>query len=312
MSRYRTERRVALLVVGLAIVVLMVLVGTLTATDAPLDPYNHGDAGTSRLVDASRAGVVLSYTSVDGGATPETVIVVGGGGDVTTADVAALARHLDSGGRVVILTEDERSNQLLAALDVETRIAAGYLLATEQESASPTQFVVADGGDDLLGFTSVQFNAAKPLGVTDSSDGTTRRVLAWSPPAGRDLSGDGQLGAAEPRGSYPVAVAEPVGAGEVIVVGDASLLTNGQWQVEGNRQLARTLTEDGAMLVYPQTTGFPPVTQLRLGLNTPRGTLFGLLLFCGGGVVLVRLGALISTRDGASGSAGAVLEFTLR
>jgi hypothetical protein len=230
---------------------------------------------------------------------------------VTTADVAALTRHLDSGGRVVILTEDERSNQLLAALDVETRIAAGYLLATEQESASLTQFVVADGGDDALELTSVQVNAAKPLGVTDSSDGTTRRVLAWSAPAGRDLNGDGQLGAAEPQGSYPVAVAEPVGAGEVIVVGDASLLTNGQWQVEGNRQLARTLTEDGAMLVYPQTTGFPPVTQLRLGLNTPRGTLLGLPMFLSGGMVAIWLGIWLSHRGGDSSDREGFV-FTLR
>ncbi|WP_136601223.1 DUF4350 domain-containing protein [Salinigranum halophilum] len=311
MSRYRTERWVTLLVVGLAVVILMLLVGTLTATAAALDPYNHDDAGTSRLADASREGVVLSYTSVDGETTPETVIIVGGGDGVTTADVAALTRHLDSGGRVVILTEDERSNQLLAALDVETRIAAGYLLATEQESASPTQFVVADGGDDALGFTSVQVNAAKPLGVTDSKEGTARRVLAWSAPAGRDLNGDGQLGEAEPRGSYPVAVAEPVGTGQVIVVGDASLLTNGQWQVEGNRQLARALTEDGAMLVYPQTTGFPPVTQLRLGLNTPRGTLLGLPVFFGGGMVVIWLGVWLSHRGGDSSDRGGLV-FTLR
>ncbi|MFC7230129.1 hypothetical protein N0B31_22265 (plasmid) [Salinirubellus salinus] len=311
MSRYRTERWVALLAAGLAVVVLALLVGALTATDAPLDPYNHGDAGTSRLVDASREGLVLSYTSVDGEATPETVIIVGGGGDVTTADVAALTRHLDGGGRVVVLTEDERSNQLLAALDVETRLAAGYLLTTEQDSVSPAQFVVADGGDDALGFTGVQVNAAKPLGVTDSSDGTTRRVLAWSAPAGRDLDGDGQLGAAEPRGSYPVAVAEPVGAGQVIVVGDASLLTNGQWQVEGNRQLARALTEDGAMLVYPQTTGFPPVTRLRLGLNTPLGTLLGLPAFLCGGMVVVRLGVWLAHRGG-NPSDRRGLVFTLR
>jgi hypothetical protein len=311
MSRYRTERWVTLLVVGLAVVVLVLLVGTLTATDAPLDPYNHGDAGTSRLVDASREGVVLSYTSVGGEATPETVIILGGGGDVTTADVAALNRHLDGGGRVVLLTEDERSNQLLAALDVETRLAAGYLLATEQESASPTQFVVTDAGDDALGFTGVQINAAKPLGVTDSSDGTTRRVLAWSAPAGRDLNGDGQLGEAEPRGSYPVAVAEPVGAGQVVVVGDASLLTNGQWQVEGNRQLARTLTEDGAMLVYPRTTGFPLVSRLRLGLNTPLGTLLGLPVFLCGGMVVVRLGVWLSHRGGEPSDRKG-LEFTLR
>jgi hypothetical protein len=307
MSRYRTERWVALLAVGLAVVVLMVLVGTLTATDAPLDPYNQDGAGTSRLVDASREGVVLSYTGVDGEATPDTVIVVGGGGDVTTADVAALTRHLDGGGRVVVLTEDERSNRLLAALDVETRIAAGYLRATERESASPTQFVVADGGADAPGFTGVQVNAAKPLGVTDSSDGTTRRVLAWSPPAGRDLDGDGRLGAAEPRGSYPVAVAEPVGAGEIVVVGDASLLTNGQWQVEGNRQLARALTEDGATLVYPQTDGFPPVTQLRLGLTTPRGTLLGLPVFLSGGTVAIWLGVRLSRRGGGSSDRGGLV-----
>lgn len=311
MSRYRTERWVVLLAAGLAAVVLALLVGVLTATDAPLDPYNHGDAGTSRLVDASREGVVLSYTSVDGETTPETVIVIGGGGDVTTADVAALTRHLNGGGRVVVLTEDERSNQLLAALDVETRLAAGYLLTTEQGSVSPAQFVVADGGDDTPGFTGVQVNAAKPLGVTDSSDGTTRRVLAWSAPTGRDLNGDGQLGAADPRGSYPVAVAEPVGAGEVLVVGDASLLTNSQWQVEGNRQLARALTEDGAMLVYPQTTGFPPVTRLRLGLNTPLGTLLGLPAFLCGGMVVVRLGVWLAHRGGDSSDRRGLV-FTLR
>jgi hypothetical protein len=311
MSRYRTERWVALLVVGLAVVMLILLVGTLTATDAPLDPYNHGNAGTSRLVDASRDGVVLSYTSVDSKTTTETVIIVGGGGDVTTADVTALTRHLNSGGRVVILTEDERSNQLLAALDVETRIAAGYLLATEQESASPTQFVVSDGGDDALGFTSVQLNAAKALGVTDFTSGTTRRVLAWSTPTGRDVNGDGQLGAVEPRGSYPVAVAEPVGAGEVIVVSDASLLTNGQWQVEGNRQLARALTEDGAMLVYPQTTGFPLISRLRLGLNTPLGTLLGIPVFFIGGMVSIWLGVWLFHRSGDS-SENKGLVFTLR
>jgi hypothetical protein len=312
MSQYRTERWVALFAVGLVVVVLGLLVGALTATNASLDPYNHGDAGTSRLADATRGSVALSYTSVGDGPTPEAVIVVGGSGDVTTDDVAALKSYLADGGRIVILTEDKRSNQLLAALDVKTRIAAGYLLATEAESENPTQFVVADSGDDALGFGDVQVNAAKPLGITDAKEGTARRVLAWSGPAGRDRNGDGRLGAAEPRGSYPVAVKESVGPGQVIVVGDASLLTNGQWQVKGNRQFARTLTGEDATLIYPQTTGFPLLSRLRLGLNTPFGTLLGLLLFCGGGIIVVRLGVWIHNWVDNESPDDKEFQFTLR
>lgn len=312
MDRYRTERWVTILVVGLTAVLLALFVGTLTATDAPLDPYNQDGAGTSRLVDASRGDVALSYTDIEEETTPETVIVMGGGGDVTSADVAALEGHLDRGGRVVVLTEDERSNRLLAALDVETRVATGYLLATEPRSESPTQFVLSDGNGGALGFDGVQVNAAKPLGITDSGHSTSRTVLAWSASAGRDLDGDGRIGEAEPRGSYPVAVAESVGTGQIMIVGDASILTNGQWRIESNRRLARALTEGGATLVYPQTTGFPPVTQLRLGLNTSLGTLFGLLLFCGGGVILVRLGVWISNRYGEDRSDEQELVFTSR
>jgi hypothetical protein len=312
MSQYRTERWVALFAVGLVIVVFAFLVGALTATNAPLDPYNHGDTGTSRLADATRGSVALSYTSVGDGPTPEAVIVVGGSGDVTTDDVATLESYLADGGRVVILTEDKRSNQLLAALDIKTRIAAGYLLATETESESPTQFVVADSGDDALGFGGVQVNAAKPLGITEPKKGTARRVLAWSGPAGRDLNGDGQLGAGEPRGSYPVAVTESVGPGQVTVVGDASLLTNGQWQVKGNRQFARTLTGGDAMLIYPQTTSFPLVTRFRLSLNTPFGTLLGLILFCGGGIITVRFGVWMYNRVGNERPDEAAFQFTLR
>jgi hypothetical protein len=312
MNRYPTERWVVIIAIGLAAVLAMLLIGTLIVTDAPLDPFNQGDAGTSRLADASGGAVASAYTAAGAETAPETVIVIGGGGELTSADVAALNNHLYDGGQVVVLTEDKQSNQLLAALDAETRVAVGYLHTTAQQSVNPEQFVVSGGGDTEPTLSGVQINAAKPLGVADSGDSTNRTILAWSAPAGRDLNSDGQISDTEPRGIYPVAVAEPVGAGRIVVVGDASVLTNGQWKVEENRQFTRTITGDGALLIYPQWNSFPLVSQFRFGLNTPPGTLLGLAVFCGGGATGAWLGVWVYRRRDTTATEDTRLTITLR
>jgi hypothetical protein len=177
---------------------------------------------------------------------------------------------------------------------------------------NPEQFVVSGGGDTEPTLSGVQINAAKPLGVADSGDSTNRTILAWSAPAGRDLNSDGQISDTEPRGIYPVAVAEPVGAGRIVVVGDASVLTNGQWKVEENRQFTRTITGDGALLIYPQWNSFPLVSQFRFGLNTPPGTLLGLAVFCGGGATGAWLGVWVYRRRDTTATEDTRLTITLR
>ncbi len=303
---------VALLAVGICCLLLVVLVGTVTTTDAPLDPYNHGEQGTSRLVEAADGSVVVSYTALNREPTPETAIILAGGSAVNTADVTALRGYLDDGGTVIFLTEDERSNRLFAALGLASRVGDGYLRTTanQSQSGTPAQFSVIGSGTASLRFTAVQVNAAKPLGVAANRDNTSRTVLAWTPRAGRDLNADGRIDAAEPRGSYPVAVSESVGAGRVILVGDASVLTNGQWQVRQTRRLAGTLTTDDALVVYPQTARFAPISRLRLALKTPLGTGLGIPLFCGVGAIGVWLCVVLYQRVKSPQSTDQTLHIT--
>ncbi len=312
MNHYRTELQVALLAVGVCCVLAVVLVGAVTTTDAPLDPYNHGEQGTSRLVEATERAVAVSYAALDRETTPETVIIVGGGSAVDTADVDALQGYLDDGGTVVFLTEDEQSNRLLEALGLTSRVGAGFLRATATQSQSrpPAQFSMIGSETADLKFTGVQVNVAKPLGVAADRDNTSRTVLAQTPRAARDLNADGRIDAAEPRGNYPVVVSESVGAGRVILVGDASVLTNGQWQVRQTRRLAGALTSDGALIVYPQTARFAPVSRLRLALKTPLGTVLGVPLFCGAGAIGVWLCVMLYRRARSSQSTDQTLPIT--
>jgi len=283
-------RWVLVATLGLGILLFTTLVLTVSSSGAPLDPYNTGDEGTSRLIDGRQTEAVSSFDRLESPSKTGTAIIVGGTRRLTTADIAAVSSLLDRGGTVVVITEEPATNELLAQLGAETRLGSSQLLLPETDQPGPrSQFTLTARTADHP-IDGAQVNIAVPVGTTQSAAGTNRTILAWaSEPVGRDRNSDGQVGPNEPVGQYPVAVRESVGAGQLTVVGDASLLLNGLWKIDGNRAFATAITDGPTTVVYPQTGTFPRVTQLRFALRTTVGTSVAVGLVFVGAVVGGRL-----------------------
>ena len=281
MSRAETEPIVRLAAVGVGTLLVVTLTGAFLATSAPLDPYNDGANGTSRLVEAADGELTGSYATLAQQPTPDRVIIVGGVARATAGDAATLRRYLEDGGQVGLLAEDRRTNQLLAAIGVQSRLGTGYLRSAADKSET-RQFRLSASGSEAREFGQVQVNAARPVGVANGSDPSDQAVLAWSTGATQSRA------AQEQPGRYPVVTRERVGEGELLLVGDASLLLNNQWQLEHNRELGERLTRGSTVIVYPRPGGFPVGSRLRFQLETPVGVLGGAGAAIGVGVVIAR------------------------
>ena len=282
MSRAETEPIVRLAAVGVGTLLVVTLTGAFLATSAPLDPYNDGANGTSRLVEAADGELTGSYATLAQQPTPDRVIIVGGVARATAGDAARLRRYLEEGGQVVLLAEDRRTNQLLAGIGVQSRLGTGYLRSADADDGETRQFRLSASGPEAREFGQLQVNAARPVGVANGSDPSDQDVLAWSTGATQSRA------AQEQPGRYPVVTRERVGEGELLLVGDASLLLNSQWQLEHNRELGERLTRGSTVIVYPRPGGFPVGSRLRFQLETPVGVLGGAGAAIGVGVVIAR------------------------
>ncbi|AJE02715.1 DUF4350 domain-containing protein [Geobacter pickeringii] len=175
-----------------------------------------------RLTDASLA-------KVDG------LVISGPFAEVEAAEVEAVVRFLERGGRVALMLH---VGQPLAGLI--HRVGGDFSNAVLHERENVI------GGDDLTFrvrdlASHPLFNGVEQFGLYGvwALDGL-KPLARTSPTAWVDLNGDGKLSAGDATGSFTVVAEGSVGAGRILIFGDDAIFQN-KFLDPDNGRLARNL-----------------------------------------------------------------------
>jgi len=278
--------------VALALLLVLTNVGLFAAmstSGVAYGPYNsEWDGGASVRQEVSTAGATPELVRTTGAyveaETDSVGFVVSPTRSYEPRDVARIRQFVTRGGTLVVAGEAvnesaERSatNDLLAGLDVRTRLNGttvrdaqnNYRNGSLPRATNVSDHPLVDGVDRLT------LNYGTVLDVPDEQavgrEARPAVLVSTAQSSYLDDNDDGELNDTEPLGSFPVAVAEPVGDGRVVVVSDASVFTNAMLEQDGNAAFARALSANAttAMLDYSHR---PPLAPLTYSLLVVRST----------------------------------------
>lgn len=272
LAGYEVRVPVAVLSV-LAVVVLGAFVVGGATSGASFGAFNPEWEGTTDLRSiADDAGadtkVATNTTAYDEHGEDTVAVVLAPEDGYTEAEVRRIEAFLDRGGTLLVADRGGTGNELLAALDADARVDGTLLRDERNYYRDPALPVATEVANHSLttDVDSLTFNYGTAVEPGNST------VLVSSSEFGYlDSNGNGELDDDETLSSYPVATTEPVGAGQVLVVGDASAFINAMAERPENRQFARNVFADGETVLV-DTSHSGSVPPLVGALLTVRGS----------------------------------------
>lgn len=295
---------------GLVLLAVVVVLGVAVAASfstAAFGAYNPEWDGTSALgglADRTGAEPIVALGTADyGRVDPNRTVAFVLAPRVTYGDGEALQvrSFVRRGGTVVVAADTSpglgHANRLLADLEADARLDGRAIRDDYRHYRGPAMPVAPNVSDHRVtrGVDEITLNYG-----TVVRPGNATVVVSTSAYSYLDADGDGSFDGGEnatesPR-AYPVVTVEPVGEGQVVVVGDPSVFINVMLDRPGNERFARTLLEphDRALLDYSHRESLPPA---RVGLLVLRRSeaLQLLVAFVGA----TGVGALARWRSGA-------------
>jgi hypothetical protein len=289
-------RAILLLLLVVSNITIISAVGT---SEVAYGPYNSNWGGTTELrtiADEQSEVTVAHETSVYETASADTVaLVIAPQEAYGPTDLAQLRQFVQRGGTLVVVSGDNRTNTLLAALEIDARIDGG-LLRDEQENYRNASLPVATNVVDhryTEGVSGLTLNYGSAINVSDADANAglvSQSEGAWqgtylvnsSRFAYIDRNRNEALDTDEEMAERPVAVAESVGSGTVVVVSDASVITNAMVERDGNRQFIENLLASHGRVLLDHSHSYPlpplmyvllairsaPILQFIIGLGT--------------------------------------------
>lgn len=210
--------------VGLILVVAAVaLFLHLSTTDIEFSRYNPQWNGTSVVFDTlGNSGSVMVRDPADLRGRHNATLLVIAPARAPTVEEGSAYRDFVAAGNTLMLVDDFGSgNDLLRAVGATTRLDRGNLSSLEREfenSNAPLGYPVK-GRPLVAGLSKIVFN--RPVAVSGGNPLINTTYLSWI-----DTDGDGRVERTESLGRFTLATEEAVGAGQVVVIGDASLFIN--------------------------------------------------------------------------------------
>ncbi|WP_323174550.1 DUF4350 domain-containing protein [Natrialba sp. PRR66] len=281
-----------LLAWALGVAVVSTLLLTAVTSTAAFDPFNPSWNGTADLrnhlesdpdVESELVRDTNSYETAD---PDETVaIVIAPDEPYTGADAKRVQSFVDEGGTLVVFENvGAEGNALLESVDADARVD-GRLLRDEQHYYRGPKMPIATGvANHSITADVDQLTLNHGTAVNPGSNETTELVTTSSIAS---LEGDGgDTGNGTHIGTHPVATAESVGDGRVIVVGDPSITINAMRERPDNSAFIRGLYEDEErVLLDISHVADPPV--LAMTIETVRATPLAQTLAGTTGIVLI-------------------------
>lgn len=297
---------------GLLVVVNLALVGAATTSGAPYGPYNGAWDGSSeaRTLATEESAVTLAHSTVsyEEARPADTVaVIVAPQRRYGPTDLARVRSFLGQGGTLVVAADDNRTNRLLDELDVTVRIDGQPVRDEQEHYRAPSLPVATEVSDhpltaDVDGLTlnhGTVLNVSKTGERPGVEEWTGEYLINTSGFGYVDRNGNEELDDDEILRERPVAVTEPVGSGQVVVISDASVFTNAMLDREGNEQFLRNVvgSSETVLLDYARGHPLPPLLYALLVIRSAPLVQFGLGALALGGVVVWARGLPEAVRE---------------
>lgn len=239
---------IAVLVLGLS------LIAPILSTSEDFSIYNHGWNGTSSLaVSVYKSGRLvptlevsatgsdievthLDFSSFDLDPAKSALIVIGPSKPFSTADGKKVGDFVRGGGRLLLADDFGSGNSLLQKMSAKSRFSGKLMLdlAFDKQPEFSVCFNISKTSSLMTGVTTLLMNFPSTINVSGSTT-----VLATSSVASYlDRNGNHLRDLDEPKGPFPVIAIERLGAGQILLVSDPSMLINGMLKQADNRVLA--------------------------------------------------------------------------
>ncbi|QYZ77925.1 DUF4350 domain-containing protein [Methanofollis formosanus] len=263
---------------ALILAVLVVLSVHFSTTGDEYGISNPGWNGTSAFFDAvlEEGGTVIADTSLFNDYEDSLLLLVAPADESGEGDFGIYRTYLHQNNTIFIADETGASNVMLQGIGSSMRVVpvnVSSLDTTYTGSFFPNGHPAA-GHPLLVGVETLAFN--RPTHVTGGESLLISGLFSW-----QDLNGDGRMDAGEPTGTFSFLAREEIGAGEVIVCSDPSLLINamqGREAPEGNRAFVENLRSyRSVMLVDGVTSAAARDRAVLAGLRSSSSLQAGLL-----------------------------------
>jgi hypothetical protein len=249
----------ASLVIALIVFILLVLL----APDAI--PFSSNNYGWNGIQQVSSHYTITPVSSLSGLQTEHSVLLLlQPTVNYSQGDASAVEQFARGGGVVLAAGNSGVVNGLLqsigAGVSVESQYAINDPTYNWRSGEFPTVLVYPGTAQQfgfLAGVNGIALDAPSPLKV---EAGSQVQVLAISSSVSDEVNRSGGspltgiLGGPAPvaTGSFPAVVAERIGNGSLVIVGDSQLFTNSVWTLADNQVLARNLMANST--VYLDTS----------------------------------------------------------
>lgn len=259
------------LLVVLLVVMLSTVVFAASTSTAAFGAYNAAWDGSSQLQEQASAvdtqSQIALNTSVYETTTPDGTVAVILTPDraYTPQEVARVRAFVNDGGTLVVAEDfGQYSNPLLDALGVDTSVDGRLLRDERYYYQSPNITVATDVERSQLttGVDQLTLNHGTALVANTTEESETEILVNSSSFAYFDENRNAAFDENETIGQRPVATAEPVGEGRVIVIADPSMMINAMLERPGNQQFVRNIfaDHDRVVLDYSHNEALPPLS----------------------------------------------------
>jgi hypothetical protein len=240
--------RTSTLVLAVACVVVLTLVaGTLLLSNVSFSLGNPRWDGISSVALNGRTVPIGDFGQLPQEAAGDTLLIIGPSAGYSEQDARDVASFLLNGGRALVMDDYGTANTLLDNISSPIRISPVPLCQDVDFYRSPALPLV--GGivcDRITGNVSVlAFNHPVPLNLS----GDALPLAATSSKGWLDGNDNATMDDNETFGSYTLVARAGYGNGELIVAGDADLITNGLLKKGDNSVLLGNIMGSGTVFV---------------------------------------------------------------
>jgi hypothetical protein len=234
-----------LVLAAAGIIVLALVAGTLLLSSASFSLGNPQWDGISSV--APGVAPVSDFGQLRQASAGDTLLIIGPSAGYTEQDARDVSSFLLNGGRAMVMDDYGTANTLLDNLSSPIRICPVPLCQDIDYYRSPAlplvRGIVFDDITDNVGV--LAFNHPVPLNLS----GDALPLAVTSSKGWLDGNDNATLDDIETFGSYTLVARASYGNGELIVAGDADLLTNGLLKKGDNGVMLRNILESGTVFV---------------------------------------------------------------